>query len=155
MRLTANVLLWRERIPGIKLVHADQATVFIQKNNEGGSGLWWGQEVVNTLLDLEEEMGLLKKNAISGGWANIKNLEINETQPLFIPRLTLSTNTGSTWCEFLHTERTSAERCARCITSGSASDGLEEQTAAAVSPEIPLRCGLARLCCCGTNSQCL
>lgn len=110
MRLTTNVLLWRERIPAIKLVRVDQATDFIQKKNEGGSGLWWGQEVVNTLLDLEEEMGLWKKNSISGGWAIIKNLEINETQLLFIPRLTLSTNTGSTWCEFFHMERTSAEK---------------------------------------------
>lgn len=51
--------------------------VFIQKKKEGVTGLWWGQEVVNSLRDLEEEMGLLKKKAISGDWAYIKYLEIN------------------------------------------------------------------------------
>lgn len=155
IRLTTNVLLWRERIPGITLVRVDQVTVVIQKKKEGGTGLWRGQEVVNTLLDLEEEMGLLKKNAISGGWADIKYLEINGRLNCYLSEINFVHKHILYIVQFSCTERTSAEKCVRCITLESVSDRWEERAAAAGSPEIPRRCGLARLCCCGTNSQCL
>lgn len=60
-------IIKRERIPCINLVHVDPVTVFIQKEKKRWYEIMMGLEVVNTLLDLEEEIGLLKKNAISGG----------------------------------------------------------------------------------------
>lgn len=127
--------------------------VLIQKKKEGGMGLWWGQEVVNSLRDLEEEMGLLKKNAISGGWADIKYLEINGRLSCYLSEINFVHKHMFYIVQFFHQEGTSAERCVRCITPGWERRG-EEQTAAEGSPEIPLRCGLARLRGCGTNSQC-
>lgn len=77
-------MYYKDRITGINLVPLDQVTVFIQKEKGSGLGLWWGQEVVNTLLDLEEEMGLLKKNAISGSRVDIKYLNKWKTLLPFI-----------------------------------------------------------------------
>lgn len=92
--------------------------VLIQKKKEGGTGLWWGQEVVNSLRDLEEEMGLLKKNAISGGWADIKYLEINGRLSCYLSEINFVHKHMFYIVQFFHKEGTSAERCVRCITRG-------------------------------------